>query len=516
MAIPPPRPATLMATLIGPLCLALLGCADDSEWTPTDSGPPPDTEPLPPLPSTCTVPDLPDPLGTSAVVGDGTPANCTRGALESAVAAGGNITFDCGPDPHTIEIGAELIIGADTIIDGGGTITLDGQNIARAFSVDSHIALTVIGLTFVRGRATSSGDDRASGGAIRGGWRGSLTVFDCVFVDNVAGSEGEEGGGALYVASDSNMVIVGSTFRRNHGGIGGAAHNLLSGLTIVNSTFIENTSDGGGGAVYTDGASAETDDAIGGLIDICGCLFQQNHTHTQGGGAYLFAYPPDHIAINQCVFDRNVVSRGDGGGALGAGLRQGNATLQLANSLFVDNHSDVHGGGLWVDGNELSEVTNCTFLRNNAGEVGQEGGYGGAISGANLLITNVTIAENHAAHSGGAIFNEDETSVAVHNSIFSSNSASNEWGLDQSCRDGMEGSHNLQWPAPSDEDLPCTQDPITGDPLLDELADNGGPTMTMALLAGSPAVDAGQGCADTDQRGLPRADPCDLGAFEVQ
>ena len=508
--------SALATHLFAAACVVSLGCSDSSEWTPTDPGPPPVVDPLPPLPSTCTVPEHPTPLSIDAVVGDGTAASCTRDALQTAVAGGGNISFDCGPDPHTIDVGVEVTISADTIIDGAGVITLDGGTIGRLLTVDSHIALTVIGLSFVRGRATQSGDDRASGGAIRGGWRGSLTVFDSVFVNNLAGREGEEGGGALYVPSDSTMVIVGSTFQGNGGGIGGAVHNLLSGLTIVNSSFIDNESDDGGGAVYTDGASAEIDDPIGGVIDICGCVFQENRTYTQGGGAYLFAYAPDRIAINQCIFDRNIVERRGDGGALGAGLRPGNAPLQLANSLFVDNHADVHGGGLWVDGNHLSEVTNCTFLRNDAGVTGQEGGYGGAISGANLLLTNVTIAENHAVHSGGAIFNEDETSVTVHNSIIAFNSAANEWGLDQSCRDGMQGSNNLQWPAPSDDDLPCTAAPITGDPLLDVLGDNGGPTMTMALQAGSLALAAGQGCPDTDQRGMPRSTPCDLGAFEVQ
>jgi len=48
------------------------------------------------------------------------------------------------------------------------------------------------------------------------------------------------------------------------------------------------------------------------------------------------------------------------------------------------------------------------------------------------------------------------------------------------------------------------------------LSDNGGATQTIPLLAGSPAIDAGEGCSPTDQRGLPRKGPCDLGAFELQ
>ena len=54
------------------------------------------------------------------------------------------------------------------------------------------------------------------------------------------------------------------------------------------------------------------------------------------------------------------------------------------------------------------------------------------------------------------------------------------------------------------------------DPQLGPLADNGGPTDTIALMAGSPAIDAGAACPATDQRGLTRAQgtTCDAGAFE--
>src|SRR5262249_19080377 len=65
-------------------------------------------------------------------------------------------------------------------------------------------------------------------------------------------------------------------------------------------------------------------------------------------------------------------------------------------------------------------------------------------------------------------------------------------------------------------------DSITGNPMLGPLADNGGPTQTMALLPGSPAIDAGAnsaaGLPSTDQRGLARiiGPPADIGAFELQ
>jgi hypothetical protein len=52
------------------------------------------------------------------------------------------------------------------------------------------------------------------------------------------------------------------------------------------------------------------------------------------------------------------------------------------------------------------------------------------------------------------------------------------------------------------------------DPKLGPLADNGGPTKTMALLAGSPAIGGGAGCPSTDQRGEPRKGACDIGAYQ--
>ena len=78
---------------------------------------------------------------------------------------------------------------------------------------------------------------------------------------------------------------------------------------------------------------------------------------------------------------------------------------------------------------------------------------------------------------------------------------------------------NLQWPqtkASGNADQPCAAGITFADPLLQPLADNGGLAQTFALGAGSPAIDRGHGCPATDQRGLPRAAPCDSGAYEHQ
>ncbi len=471
------------------------------------------------LPSSCVEPPAPAPLGVEVVIGDGTPESCTNEALEEAAAAGGDLRFHCGGAPVTITITREVRVRADAIIDGGGLVTLEGLGRSRLLLADSHVHLAVRRLRFRGGLATATDGGWASGGAIRGGWAGSLDVRDCVFEDNVAGSSGEEGGGALDTPSASRMTIVRSTFSRNRGGLGGAVFNMLSGLTIIDSVFTDNESTrGAGGAVYTDGASAKTDDAVGGTIELCGCRFSGNVGIGEGGAAFLFAYSPDELIVNQCSFTDNEVRPNAEGDGLGGALRPGNARLTLANSLFARNHAATHGGALWVDGHHTSFISSSTFVENQAGTAGSEHGYGGALSGKKLVLNGLTVVGNVAERSGGAVFAEDDAS-SLANSLIVGNGSNNPWGIAQSCRSTLRGGHNLQWPDPAlakGEDTRCTSDVIVKDPRLGGLAANGGPTETLALDPESPAVDAGEGCPALDQRGQPRRGACDLGAYELQ
>src|SRR5262245_43150569 len=68
------------------------------------------------------------PVRAGGVVGNGTPASCTEAAFDAALTTGGTITFNCGPAPFAIPITSRKSINADTTIDGGGKITLDGLN----------------------------------------------------------------------------------------------------------------------------------------------------------------------------------------------------------------------------------------------------------------------------------------------------------------------------------------------------------------------------------------------------
>lgn len=89
----------------------------------------------------------------AGVVGNGTPGSCKFKALKRAVAEGGTVTFNCGSAPVTINTKATLMIDEDTVIDGGGKVTLDAGGKHRIMLVRNSKTLTVRGLTFRSGYA---------------------------------------------------------------------------------------------------------------------------------------------------------------------------------------------------------------------------------------------------------------------------------------------------------------------------------------------------------------------------
>jgi hypothetical protein len=196
----------------------------------------------------------------------------------------------------------------------------------------------------------------------------------------------------------------------------------------------------------------------------------------------------------------------------------GSVTLR---ALTMSNGSGWHGGGGIANRGSLT-LENCTLSGNRAFYL--LGGYGGGIANyGSLTLENCTFAGNHAGDmmlgEGGGIWNRG--SLTVRNCTFSGNSAAlgggiyNDGGtvnlyntiIANSPHDDYQGAISI-----NDHNL------IGGNPLLGPLADNGGPTQTMALRSGSPAIDAGNDATSlaTDQRGIarPRGAHCDIGAFE--
>lgn len=467
-------------------------------------------------PSGCEIPTPPE-LGSLAShsVGTGSAASCDETTLRTALQPGGRIDFDCGSAPVTIAVTETLVIGANAHVDGGGVVTLDGGGNVRILRTVNSTAVILEGLSFQNGySAEGAGENEdGSGGAIYRGWQADLYVKDCHFEGNLAEGTQGFGGGAIFAGSAGWLTIVESSFESNSSPLGGATHTILSDLTVVDSVFHQNAaSDGDGGAIYTDGGYVPyqgTNGAHDGLITICGSRFTQNTATGSAAAGFLFAYRDDNsghadrLIIDLCEFRENQVTTTEPGLA---GAIRIDAEATVTRSLFVENQTAGQGGALWM-GRGPATFENVTFYANHADL------WGGAISYHDRPITllNCTVARNVAGESSDGLFGADGATPTVRNTLFYENGSG---GSNRNCNHEIQGDRNIIYPAEADDR--CGAAWSHEDPLLDdELADNGGFTHTVALEAGSPALDAGTQCPTTDQRGEPR-DPntCDLGAYE--
>jgi hypothetical protein len=457
-------------------------------------------------PPTCPAPIQPvDTSSPNAVVGTGTAASCTEAALTAALAKGGVVTFDCGSAPVTIAVTAEVALKQDTVIDGGGTVTLSGGgktrilHLASAWNVTTP-KLTVQHLAFTGGFTTDVMNTKATtqGGAAIFRDGGSLDVIDCQFTDNHCASTGQDvSGGAITSQGVGTTTIVGSTFTNNSGSNGGAVGNLGNVLTIVNSTFDHNGATGtdgnpgnggNGGAVVFDGSmTTET---------FCGSTFTNNTAGAQGGAIFRVAYTGEPTVVDQCTFDGN---SSDPKVGLAGAIYLENTTITMT-ATTISNNKANYGGGFWVGEMATANLTNVTVVDNSSN---QGGGFWFANPKGGTFL-NCTIAGNSAGY-GGTLFTGNNT-ITLQNTVVA--------GGD--CKDGghvFQGSGvNLVFMGGST----CLNGGLMGDPLLGPLQDNGGPTKTEVPGAGSPAIGKGTGCPATDQRGMPRAaSSCTLGAVEA-
>ena len=489
-------------------------------------------------------------LATDVVVGNGQPASCTEAALNSAIstvnASGGTITFNCG-GAKTINLTSEKVFNnasATYAIDGGGLITLSGQNATR---IIFHLGgtLNLRSITLQEGRASGL-EDAASGGAIRSDSGGTvLNLTNVTFLNNVTNITGaptppyspfDYGGAAVYTRL-GQLTVTSCRFSNNTAinSSGGAIHGRASTIVVTGSTFIANASNGGGfgGAIYVDSLSPA---GSNGTLELSHSLFRDNTAYNIGGAFYFFLHVGQNegVTIDTASFLNNWVvensgtipwlpTRGIGGGGVVDGGR-----VTVLNSTFAGNGAQSSlggspGGGLALDKNDTVQITNSTFSGNWAVGADNAAGGGGLVIYNNTLpfqITNSTIAFNHAGFTGGGI--QSSTSGVLTNTIVANNTASNPWNIQHQCSAELtNGGGALQFPnvigAPSSGNPLCANGVMVADPRLAALASNGGVTPTHALISGSAAIDSGSCVVSTDQRGVsrPQGPGCDIGSFEA-
>jgi hypothetical protein len=407
-------------------------------------------------------------------------------------------------------VSSPITFRKETVLDGGGLVTLGGGGASRILLLDSSYdraapRLVVQRLTFRDGNSPPGGDDTAVGGGAIYRDGGSLTVIDCAFLDNRAPSPGQDvAGGAIYGFGGGETVIVGSTFTGNSASNGGAVGSLNGDLTVVNSAFTSNAASGSGGnpgqggcggAIYMDGTHERT--------TLCGVRIASNQASAIGGGVFRVSNDSTgSFTMNATAVDSNQVTPAGSGNA--GGLYLQGLQLTVTNSAITRNRA-FYNGGIWIHTSAV-QMTNVTVAENTA-----SGSNGGGIwlSGDPLgLILNCTIANNHSTGTdtvAGAIFGNG---LALQNTVVAGNTAPWVPGCD---RVHADGGGNVQWPAGA----LCTTSLLVSDPLLGALGDHGGPTETLVPDAAGPAPGRGMGCPAIDQRGRPRRQPCTAGAVEV-
>ncbi len=374
-----------------------------------------------------------------AVVGTGGVASCTEAALDAALGQlypganfpGGNLTFNCGPLPATIPLSSRKTLTGATIVDGGGRVTLAGQDSTGIIVVSgAQSQVEIRNITLTRGRAFAS-----NGGAVNLGAGVNLLIADSVVRESFAQGSGgaihvEAGAGLRIersqlidntannggaIASNGAMTIVDSAFSGNTalaGGEGGAIQIWFARLDIERTSFAGNRADQGGAILFR-GVGSD----FSRLIDV---TFSGNEATSDGGAIKL--YDRAIVGGAQVQFLDN---RADLGGAVSLpGIATGAATprtiggrLLLTDCRFEGNVSNSVGGGAYVfgttpgNGGEISQLAldRCSLSNNRALE-------GGAIQSRGQLLLDDTRFERNAASVGGAL--SLQTTFAIGDSDF--------------------------------------------------------------------------------------------------
>jgi hypothetical protein len=499
--------------------------------------------------------------------------NTSEDALRAAMSTGGTVEIRVTSGQVTLT--QPIVVQVNTTLMSTGIVTISGNNLTRLFVVNPNVNFTIRNLALFSGRHTATnlndgGIADTAGGAIYNNG-GNLTLLNSTISNHaVLGTPGANG-------TDGQ---TGTDAENGGGAAGGAIFNKLGTLTISNCTLSANSVVGGTGGkggngtrgVISNGGNGGKGGTAGGagVYSQGGTLLIYNSTFTNNvanGGVAGVAGSGSGIGFNG--------QNGGSGAAVGGGVATDAAYFIASGNTFVTNVAagaaglvgnpgansnpgdrginggEAFGGAIYNRGVLL--MTNCTLVANSAvggaagnggagstqgfGSRGGDGGDGGNATGGaientyRITLIHSTLAGNkvvggaagqggasgglpdpgNAGHAGmengGAISNEGED-ISVANTILTGSVGGNLRGLVTDLGGNIS----------SDTTVLFTQSTSRGstDPGLTSLANNGGPTWTMALLTNSPAVDAAVVLYSTatDQRGTNRLGAPDIGSFE--
>jgi hypothetical protein len=413
-----------------------------------------------------------------------------------------------------------IVTGNEAV--GSNIITGAGGGIAMENIVEAAWTLTINNSTISNNRAGFGGGGIYSNGS------GNIVINSGSVI---SGNKSlNQGGGILLdanvgprVGDSANLTMQGAVVSDNRalpgflggaaGGIGNAGNGVV---TITDSTVQNNVADGSGGGFA----------GFLGPLNISSSAFL-NNTAASSGGAVWTCGPATSIAFTEID--------GNSSGSTGGGIFVCGTTLTVQNTTLANNTAS-RGGGIELTttgtGTSASSITNSTIFNNSNFDANGVPNNGGGLDApdaftGSLKLTGVIISSNLANNGGGVFWaggagssiNLVDTIVAQ-NTARTGSDANNPAGTFTDGGGNLigisgAGSGNTGFTAATTQ-TGTTATPL--DPILGPLQNNGGPTQTLALLAGSPAIDKGITTAlTTDQRGVPRPQGLkfDIGAFEA-
>jgi CSLREA domain-containing protein len=303
------------------------------------------------------------------------------------------------------------------------------------------------------------------------------------------------GSNRILKVSAGTLKVVGMSFT---GGTDGNDENCVSGCQTLSAN--------GGGALFNAGATVALEDVA----------FE--------GDGVTSGQPLGGAIANDGTLEMTNVSFIEDGAAIGGALFSRGGNIVANGVTFKDDgRFDFDGGAVF-----LYQGGNATFTNTTIVGSGISASFGGGIDndGSTLTLTNDTLSGNVR----GSLETDVGATTTVENTIIGSGFSDE--GANFDCVAAGKGTNAGTTTAKAitndlgnniDQDGACGLDAFGDqsgvDPELAPIADNGGPTLTEALLHGSPAIEAGDedACPATDQRGVarPQGELCDIGAFEA-
>ncbi|RLS24046.1 MAG: hypothetical protein DWH70_07785 [Planctomycetota bacterium] len=362
------------------------------------------------------------------------------------------------------------------ILDANATAdndTIDFSVVNSTYSITLATALPSIATTSTSGTLTITGLGASS--LTIDANKGNFSIFTIntggdLTISGVTVSRANISGNGGAFNNSGNLTISNSTLSGNFASNGGGIFNNVSGTATITNSTISGNSGGYGGGINNSGTLTVNNSTISG-----------NSISNQGSGIYN--------NNNASLTVTNSTISGNSAGFAGGGIYNNTGILTLSNSTLTGNSAYL-GGALYNRGGSTATVTNSTFSGNTATRLG---GGGGIYNSDILNIANTIIANSTKGgdYNGGGTVNLISPSTAANNLV---SSGSFSWATTK------------------------TSSEIN----LGPLANNGGPTKTIALGTGSVAIGAGDATISNaapvnglDQRGVTRSTTApSIGAFE--